>query len=198
MKRIACALLLLSCLLPLQADSSEFIANSTFADGRAHWKGDPQEPDAALGSVDVSSNGSSGSVVINLKKDKWTKIYQIVTVRAKHLDYTVKFVLSDDYKLSAKSGDDMSQADFGDVPGINWTWSLAENEWALILSGGSWGQKYLTPDTTKGKEQTLSGRMSGDLTQGQEAVFLIAFPPGQGSITFHQISLKNGDGGSDQ
>ncbi len=133
----------------------------------------------------MSGSGTSGGVVINLKKDKWRKIYQVFTVRDKKLFYTVSFKLSDDYKLASQNNNDVSPADLGDVPGIGFPWSLPERNWSLIISGGDAPSmdRPLEPDPSKrGQPQTLTGRLT-DLYTNTECVFLIAIPPGEGSVT---------------
>ena len=89
MKTVAFALLVLACVTTLRAD---ILVNSGFTDGRAHWKGDAQPLDQS----DLSSPTTSPGVIITLKKDKWTKIYQVFTTSEKKLRYSVSFKLSSD------------------------------------------------------------------------------------------------------
>ena len=184
-------LLLLTCILPLQAD---ILANSNFADGRAHWKGDAQDAETADShNLARAPSGNSAGVVIKLQKDKWNKIYQNLTLRDAKLLFTITFQLSADYKLTSQNNDDRSAADFSDVPEINKPRILPEQYWRFIMAGGSNVTRTLQPDLTKkGQQQTLSGRFS-DLTINSEAVFLIAFPPGKGSVTLYNVSLSATD-----
>jgi hypothetical protein len=184
-------LLVLACLFPLRAD---ILVNGNFADGRAHWKGDLQDADA-INSASLSTSGSSnsGGVVVQLKKDKWTKIYQTFTIRDPKLYYSVTFQLSDDYKLSSHDAQDYSSIDLGDVPGFNFGWSMSERYWGLLVGGGSYSTKFLMPNAHKtGDQQTLTGRLN-DLTTDSDAVLVLAFPPGEGSVTLYSISLSATD-----
>lgn len=196
MKRIACALLLSACFVPLHADSA-ILVNSSFADGRAHWGGDAKDPDSAdSAALSMSGSGNSGGVIIALKKDKWTKIYQTFTVRSKKLYYTITFQLSDDYKLSETSSD-YTQADLGDIPGMTWQWPLPENAWSVVVDGGAFAQKIIQPDLSKkADQQTVSGHLS-ELSTDLNAVFVLAFPPGEGTVTLHKVALSNTDPGGD-
>ena len=187
-------LLLLLGILPLRAD---ILVNGNFADGHAHWKGDIQDTDAGdSASLSGANSGAAAGVTINLKKDKWTKIYQSFTARNEKL-FTITFQLSADYKLSSRNADDTSSADFSDVPGIYMMWSMSERFWNLLVSGGSFANKILEPDTKKmGQQQTLTGRVS-DLNTDTDSVFLLAFPPGEGSVTLFNIALSPNDPNAD-
>ncbi|HEX4141647.1 MAG TPA: hypothetical protein VHY09_14965, partial [Candidatus Methylacidiphilales bacterium] len=169
------------------------LVNSNFSDGRAHWKGDVQDPDtndlATLGEP-----GAGGGGVVKLIKDKWTKMYQVFVPPDKKLYYTITFQLSSDYKLVNQNNSDTSVADFGDVDAIGFQWTLAEQYWSLITSG-NWmtSTKMLQPSLSKkGQKQTLTGNLT-DLTPQVETAFLIAFPPGEGSVTFYTASLSKDD-----
>jgi hypothetical protein len=189
MKNLAFALILLICAWPLHADTN-ILVNSTFADGHAHWGPDAKDIDSG----DLGASSTPAGAVVQLKKDKWTKIYQVFTVRDKKLYYTITFQLSNDYKLGSQDSKDHSNADLGDIPGIMWQWSLPEHCWSMLIQGGdNYTQDDLEPDRSKlGQSQTLSGHLN-DLHTDVESVFLLAFPPGEGSITFSTVSLSNVD-----
>ena len=186
MKSIAPLLLLLLLLLPLRADQ-DILVNSNFTDGHGHWQGDAKDNDTG----DLSSDTPPPGAVIHLKKDKWTKIYQLFDIRDKKLFYTVSFKLSDDFKFA---GNDYSRADLGDVPGLIFQEQLSENRFTLMIQGGfNFTETQLTPNVSKGTQsQTLTGRINPD-SVGAQACFLIAFPPGEGSVTLTQVSLSNTD-----
>jgi hypothetical protein len=206
MKRTALALLMLASLCSLRADT-DILVNSDFSDGRAHWKGDVQDPDTGgssdlgastdLGASSDSSSGNTAGVVIKLKQDQWTKIFQNFTVRSPKLFYTVTYKLSADYKQESTSYQDTSSADFGDVPGINGTWDLCERYWYLMLPGGNFPTRMLQPDLRKkGQQMTLTGHLNG-LTTDFETSLLLAFPPGQGTVTLYKVQLTNTDPNAD-
>jgi len=189
MKSIACLLLLLCLFLPLRADQ-DILINSNFSDGHSHWEGDAKDVDTG----DLTSDTQPAGAVIHLKKDKWTKIYQLFTVRDKKLYYTVTFQLSNDFKIAPPSEGDYSRADLGDVPGLMYRAQLSESIFTLMIRGGdNFAEASLIPDKSKlGKSQTLTGRVN-PYAIDVESVFLIVFPPGQGTVTLTQASLSNTD-----
>ena len=193
MRNTIFGLLLWMCLGPLHADQ-DILVNSNFADGRAHWKGDAEDADSSdVTNLGEPSSTDSGSAIIKLNSDKWTKLYQVFIPREKKLFYTITFQLSNDYKLPSQNNSDTSAADFTDVEAIGTQWTLAEQYWSLIVTGGMTATQSLQPDLSKkGQKQTLTGRIT-DLTPGVESVFLIAFPPGKGNVTFYAVSLSKDD-----
>jgi hypothetical protein len=189
MKCVAFLLLLLWLLLPLRADQ-DILINSNFSDGHSHWEGDAKDVDTG----DLTSDTQTAGAVIHLKKDKWTKIYQLFTVRNKKLYYTVSFQLSNDFKIAPRSEGDYSRADLGDVPGLMYQAQMSESSFTLMIRGGeNFTQTSLNPDVSKlGKSQTLTGRVNPYVID-VESVFLIVFPPGQGTVTLTQASLSSTD-----
>jgi hypothetical protein len=140
-----------------------------------------------MGGMSTQSPG----VVIKLKPDKWSKIYQTFNNRAPVLYYTVSCKLSDDYALRDKG---TSSPDFGDLPTDYMPWPLLENSWHIFVSGAGFFEttRMLKPDAHKTDTQTMTGRIA-DLKDVDEAVFTIFFPPGSGSITLLNVSLSPTD-----
>ena len=175
----------------------DVLVNGDFSEGRAHWTGDAEEiaaPDTQDASDD-SSDSTAPGVTVTLSKDKWTMIYQGFTVRDPALYYTVTFKLSSDYKLADANKDDQLAADFSDVPGIMKLYTLPTARWSLIYTGtdptneNSIKTKSLAPDTTTTQSQTLTGKLI-NLSEGADANFVIAFPPGEGSVTLTTVQLS--------
>jgi hypothetical protein len=192
MKCIARFLLLVLLLSPLRADQ-DILVNSNFSDGHGHWQGDAKDVETG----DLSSDTPPPGAVVQLKKDKWTKIYQLFTVRDKRLYYTVTFKLSEDFKFDAgggNGGNDYVRADLGDVPGLMFQYQLSENRFTLLVQGGdNFEETPITPNLGKiGQSQTLTGRIN-PYTVGAQSCFVIAIPPGEGTVTFTQVSLSNVD-----
>jgi hypothetical protein len=189
MTSIARLLLLLLLLSPLRADQ-DILVNSGFTDGHGHWQGDAKDVDTG----DLSSDTPPPGAVVHLKKDKWTKIYQLFTIRDKKLFYTISFKLSDDFKIATTQGGDYSRADLGDIPGSMFQWELSESSFTLLIQGGdNYQETQLRPNLSKlGQSQTLTGHINPD-TLGVQAVFLLVFPPGEGTVTLTQASLSNVD-----
>jgi hypothetical protein len=190
MKSIARLLLLVLLLSPLRADQ-DILVNSNFTEGHGHWQGDAKDVDTG----DLSSDTPPPGAVVHLKKDKWTKIYQLFTVRDKKLFYTVSFKLSDDFKMGDGSrSNDYSRADLGDVPGLMFQEQLSESRFTLLIQGGdNYEESPLTPNLAKiGQSQTLTGRINPYVV-GAQSCFVIAIPPGEGTVTFTQVSLSATD-----
>ncbi|HEY8943889.1 MAG TPA: hypothetical protein VIM73_06500, partial [Polyangiaceae bacterium] len=191
MKSIAPFLLLLLLLLPLRADK-DILVNSSFTDGHAHWQGDAKDVETG----DLSSDTPPPGAVIHLKKDKWTRMFQLFTIRDKSLFYKVSFKLSDDFKIPQPHGNDYVRADLGDVPGLMFQEELSDSAFTLMVQGGdNFQETTIRPDATKlDQSQTFTGRIN-PYTTGVQAVFIIVFPPGEGTVTLSQASLSYTDPG---
>ncbi len=189
MKATAFALLVFALMVPLWAD---ILVNGNFADGRAHWKGDAQEPDTG---GDLTNPNPQGGVVINLKKDKWSKIYQTFSTHEKKLHYSITFTLSSDYQPDRDQPQSSGFAEtpgLDDIEGVPIYYARGQGSWMGIIAQtgrGSWSFR-LRPDANKTDAQTLSGTIEGATDENDDMTVVFAFPPGSGSITLTNISLK--------
>jgi hypothetical protein len=191
MKLLLLGLLVFASSISLRAD---ILANSGFADGRAHWKGDAKDVN-----TDNLGAGSQVGVTITLKKDKWTKIYQMFTTHEKKVQYSISFTLSSDYHVEHDSSEGSSSimgpsAGLQDIDGMYPLYlSTYSTSWVLIVqqfgSGGS-SFIYLRPDTKNADSQTLTGKIRGFTDSTDEKILVLAFPPGEGSITLTNVSLS--------
>jgi hypothetical protein len=193
MKRAILALLALTSFFWLHADQ-DILVNSNFSEGHAHWRGDAQDPDSGstdLGAINnTDSGGNTGGVIIKLKADGWTKIYQSFQVHSDVIFYQITYKLSNDYKQRSNNMQDTSQADFGEVPGFDGAWSLFEKNWYILIPGGSYTERRLDPDQRKkNKAVTMTGRLTG-LTKDDDTQFVLAFPPGKGTVTLFKVALS--------
>jgi len=196
MKALAFAVLVLAFTLPLRAD---ILANGNFADGRAHWKGDAKEIDANANNL---TTGNPSGVTVTLKKDKWTKIYQTFNTHAKKVQYSITFTLSPDYQVQQTtyngSSGNMSGGTAGldDIEGMPYLYGYSyRGAWLFVVREfGTPGSTYLhpLPDPKKSGSQTLTGNIQG-LTDTAEKILVLAFPPGEGSVTLTSISLTPDD-----
>ncbi len=175
---------------------ADVLVNSDFSEGRAHWGGDAEDI-AARNPFDPSGNDTpTTGVMIKLKKDKWTMIYQSFPVRTPALYYTIAFKLSRDYKLAGK-GDDEEAGDFSGVPGIMQLYNVPIGHWTLFYTGtdptdaASIKMKNLDPKGST-KIQTLTGKLI-NLANGADANLILAFPPGKGSVTLTTLELSPTD-----
>ena len=191
MKLILTIVSLFAGILSLQADT---LANGNFAEGRAHWKGDAKEsPSADAPNLSSGSSALSGCVVIDLKKNAWTKIYQVFPTQETQLYYNINFRLSADYKIpTAEEAPKYDSPDLSDLPiGQGRSWYLQKFHWSMLVTPLD---QRLVNDTRlqpkSGTElQNLTGKLN-PLPGNGEAIFLLLFPPGEGSITLYNISLS--------
>jgi hypothetical protein len=193
MKALALALLLGASMISLQAD---ILVNGNFADGRAHWKGDAQDPDTG---GDLSTNPTpQGGVVVTLKKDKWTKIYQTFTTHEKKLHYSITFILSADYqpdRHQPQSSGFAPTPGLDDIDGVPIYFAENDGSWMGIIAqtGINSSLFSLQPDLKKADAQTLSGYIQGAPDENNDMTIVFAFPPGAGSVTINKVALTSGD-----
>jgi hypothetical protein len=125
-------------------------------------------------------------------------MYQSFTVREPVLYYTIVFKLSKDYKLANPASDDSSAGDFSNVPGIMQLYDVPLRHWTLFYTGTdptdstSIKEKHLDPAATPSKIQKLSGKLI-NLANGADANLILAFPPGNGSVTLKLLELSPTD-----
>jgi hypothetical protein len=190
MKALALFILLaFASVVSLQAD---ILANGDFSDGHAHWKGDAQDPDTG---GDLTANPSSNAgVIIKLKKDKWTKIYQSFSTHEKKLRYTITFTLGADYSPEAHPvvSDMGPSAGLDDIDGVYPYYGYSyRGNWMCIAAQGGFGRASfsLRPDPTKTGSQSLTGLISGPPDEHDDMIIVFAFPPGEGTINLTKIEL---------
>ena len=187
MKAIASALLLFACIISLHAD---ILVNGDFSDGRAHWKGDAEDPDTG-GDLSSASAKQSG-VTITLKKDKWTKIYQSFSTREKKLHYSITFTLSPDYEpdKSLPQGSMAPSPGLDDIEGLYPLYGYGSGAWMCILAQGYNESSFvLHPNEKKTGSQTLTGVVPGAPDATNDMIIVFAFPPGEGTITLTKVEL---------
>ena len=196
MKVIAWALLILTWIVPLQAD---ILANSDFADGPAHWQGDAEAITTPESLADPSA--APPGVVISLKPDRWTKIYQTFTAPVDFLKYTIILKLSPDYSADLLKDTPASQPHLPAPPGLT---DLPGYTCATIangITGDSMAAVFVTEpnstgiypiqlDLNKSGSQTFSDTIGGDFSEGKASI-VVAFPPGRGSVILTTVSLNN-------
>jgi hypothetical protein len=173
------------------------ILNSDFSDGKTHWHGDGDAPDAG------------GKLVITLKPDKWTVVRQNFSANAPALKLKVTYSLSDDCTLG-KTGDTLTppltstaleEACGLDNSIYNVTFEKYELWTVLIVSGGSLmsedpvynfhsGSGYQSQNTTDASgEKTFTTQLSQWSGQFASDDLCLCFPPGQGTVTLTGVQL---------
>ena len=188
----ALALFVLVAFVSVLSLRADILANGDFSDGHAHWKGDAQDPDTG---GDLSANPSTNAgVIIKLKKDKWTKIYQRFSTHEKKLQYTITFTLGADYApdLHPVESNMYGSPGLDDIEGV-YPYYGYENggNWMCITAQGGFGRASfsLHPDLKKTGSQSVSGVVAGPPDEHDDMTIVFAFPPGEGSITLTKIEL---------
>jgi hypothetical protein len=169
----------------LRAD--DILLNGNFTDGKTHWHGDGDSPD------------TGGRLVITLKPDKWTVVYQNFSFDSSELQLKLTYALSDDCTLAKGSGDKLV------TPltslGLEEATGMANNifnvtlprrtAWMVLLVGGGMMESeepvFLRRDAKDPRTfiTTLSewnGKFIND-------ALCLAFPPGQGTVTLTDVEL---------
>jgi hypothetical protein len=167
--------LLLVLALPLQAD---ILANGSFADGTAHWRGDAHE-------------STSGGIIIQLDPVKWTSVSQTFNTQEPNLDFAVTFQTSDDY--ASKVGSLLSQSAIANLTGILYKKAIGvgPNSWLVMIVDPAAREMHYGRVPVKPGEahpQTQNGPMA-NLVAHEEKTLYLAFPPGAGSITLLHVEL---------
>jgi hypothetical protein len=176
----------------------DVLVNGDFSEGRAHWGGDAENLAAPDGTTAADSGSAPAGVTVTLKKDGWTMIYQSFTIRDPELYYTITFKLSADYKLANPGSHDEAAGDFSNGPGLMRFYDVSLGHWSLITTGtdptdeNSIRVKSLDPDVTSAQSQTLTGKLI-NLNNDADASLILAFPPGEGSVTLTTVSLSPTD-----
>jgi hypothetical protein len=172
--------------LPL-AHGGDILLNGDFSDGKTHWHGDGDAPD------------TGGRLVITLKPDKWSIVYQDFNAESAQLRIKITYSLSDDCSLVAKKSDDamvppLTADGFEDATGLqtgisNVTLSGDESWMVLVISGG-WLQQenpvFIKPGSNPRTFTATLSQWSGHFINDS---LCLAFPPGQGTVTITKVEL---------
>ena len=169
----------------LKADD---IANGDFAAGKAYWKGDVKEmPSSLTGKPDPG-------VIVQMKKDKTTSLYQLFRSKQSHVSYSITLQLSPDFKsfdLPAGGSIGFSVPDlpwplFITTFGKKWQFCVVQN---YSVPKRAIMNEQIQPTSETSKLVTLTGKVPV-LATNCETLVLLAFPPGEGSVTVKAISLN--------
>jgi hypothetical protein len=188
MKKLA-LLLLLATTFIARADTN-ILANSDFADGTAHWRGDGSSAGGPDSDNPLNSNPGSG-ITIQLKSS-CAYISQDFSTRETSLAYTITCKLSSDYQSTGwASGagltDILSQL-FG--VRINGSIKSEPASWLVIVMDPHQAKmcySYFTPKPSP-NPQTITGTIP-HLLEFAEKSFYLVLPPGQGSVSLMKVSL---------
>jgi uncharacterized protein len=174
-----------------QAQGDELLNNSNFALGNSHWDGDGEKiiqdttdhADPNLDSTDPTG------LTVKLKSAKWTKVTQDFDSRSGNLRLIIVYSVSLDFKLSDRGND------YTDLPqniDLSYWDPFATNTgtWvAMLCDVAGRHQTYveIPPPPAASNSQTFTHVLTA--TSDQKKTICLAFPPGQGTITLHKVSL---------
>lgn len=180
---------------PGTALAGPIILNGDFADGKTHWHGAGDPPDAG------------GKLVVNLKADAWTVVYQEFSATAPTLKLKVKYSLSDDCTIGRRSDDllpPLTRMGLEEACGIdNGIYDITPSKWedwmVLAVSGGSvidhcpvYGNQngsYSNNVEDQGGQKTFTTTVSSWNKTFDRVQLCLCFPPGKGSVTLNSVEL---------
>jgi len=186
----------------LRADT--ILVNGDFSQGKAHWKGDAK--DAASGdmtdiSTSMSDQGASSGMMVQLKPNDWTYVSQDFNTRETTLVFSMAYKTSSDFSLANGNGGD------GSIGGIEAILerlvgfplqrkdiSIHKGAALVVVSDPSQNLViYAASKLSSGADQQKSAVKIDGLMAHEDKTFFLAFPPGQGTITFQNIALTKPD-----
>ena len=187
------AALTLALLIPLGLLQAEpILQNSDFLDGMAHWYGDCRTTaDMAADSDDPAIQASTPKpgLVVKLRSGSWTKVQQDFATPPGTLNLAITYTVSPDLKFSTSPDDYTNMT--GAVGFTAWrAYPTQIAHWCVLMCDVAAGHAnisqflpQITPDP-----QTVQGTFSR-LKSNEQKTICLAFPPGQGTVTFQNISL---------
>ena len=194
MNKLTFAFVALLALLPLRADN--WLQNGDFANGADHWRGDGRSPaDITAAATDPFAKPDpllSKGLIIPLKAHSWTKISQNFRTKSADLELTINYVFSPGLTLSDR------EDDYVNVPKqidnlIFLSFNLPVRQCMVLFSDLSNGVKGIhydfTPKFGTTEVQTLHAEVNG-LTQLEDEVITISFPPGTGNVILQSVALE--------
>ena len=164
---------------------ADILANGDFTNGSANWSGDR------------ITNTDATDLVIPLKHDNWTKIYQTFNTKETCLKLTVSFSLSDDSSMLPKNSTIQFYVSDGVVKDI--TGIQTKTEMAKMPMGGFFAVIVDPPTNTIDFSIMKSAPIVDSQTsQGffyhlmahEEKTFYLCFPPGTGTVTLTHVALE--------
>jgi hypothetical protein len=173
------------------ARADDIILNSNFADGKTHWHGDGDAPDAG------------GRLVVTLKPDKWTVVSQNFSAGGTTLKLKITYALSSDCTLG-QTGDKpippltpegLEEACGLENTNIQVTFPRNELFAALVVEDGWIHSRNFVLNSDR---QSATANADGSSTYTSpliswigfnDANLCLCFPPGQGTVTLTAVAL---------
>jgi len=194
--------------------SQETMENADMSDGSTHWHGDCKPAGADEMTDFVTHPTNLKGITIDLHSTSWTKVKQEIHRYASSGSQilTIVYQTSPDLKFSTLDRDYTNIGPIIDLPGANIPPSIGQitalidmppNQRAVLSSTANNTNTYtifsdkvtsarFAPKTDQ-SPQTFTAQLNPPpATQDDNPIFVIAFPPGSGSITISKISLLPG------
>lgn len=210
--------LIFSGLLIGQDDQTdETMENADMSDGTTHWHGDCQVAGTdSTNDFITNSGGSAKGIVVNLHAMSWTKVTQEIHEYKGHKGWkqlTIVYQATPDLKFSTRSADYGNLGPIIGFGGMNLPAIMGQATALIDMPPGSRAsfstsatQNIITiyqdrvvsssfAPKADGQTQTFTAQWNPPAaTQDDNPTFVLAFPPGNGTITLLKISLLPGQG----
>jgi hypothetical protein len=192
MKTLLLTLLVLACILPLQADN--WVQNGDFADGINHWRGNGRSPadfaqDNPLGKPDPFT---SKGLIISLRPGEWNKVQQDFHGKSQSGILTIIYMVSPDLTFSVKPNDYVNIPDRIHYDSWN-PFNTPAGDWVVMMAdfGSAHGKYYeIQPKLGSSAPQGYRTKVSG-LTPLEDKTITLAFPPGAGTVVILGVFLTD-------
>jgi len=162
--------------------AGDILLNGNFQDGKTHWHGDGDAPDVG------------GSLVITLKPDKWTVVYQDFSAEVSQMRLKITYSYSDDCTLAKPRPSDELVPPL-DAHGLEAATGMQNSigsinlpngaSWMVVMASGGWyrGEHPVRDNASDSNPRTYSTTLSEWTRQFNRDDLCLAFPPGQGTVT---------------
>jgi hypothetical protein len=191
MKAISFALLVLTSVIPLQADEN-LIQNGDFTDGITHWRGNGRTPAdfAPANPFDKPDPFTSKGLIIPLRHRDWDKVAQDFKGKNTSGVLTITYRVAPDLVFSDKAEDYQNMPYQLHYDGWQPVATPPAN-WVVFLTdfGTTHGTYWtIAPKLGSGDVQTFSAQLSG-LTPFSDKTITLGFPPGSGNLVILSVTL---------
>jgi hypothetical protein len=178
----------------LAVADANLLRNGDFSSGIAHWEGDCHTADngteVELGAMDSNSSGNNG-VTVKLRLGDWTKVTQDFDGGIGEYNLTITYSVSPNLKFSNKRDDYVNGVGKAGITAFV-AFNSEPGQWIVLLSDRGAGHCLywtITPKVDAPGSQTISLKVHLDSDDTNKKAFCLIFPPGDGVITLHNISL---------
>ncbi len=195
MKLLFFAFLLTIVAAPLRAD--DWLSNGDFSSGKDHWYGQAKWPEdfAAADPFSTADPLTAKGMIIPLKSSSWVAAFQDFKGKTATAVLKITFVIAPNTTFSTQPDDYKNMPDK-----IGWdSWkpfNTPAGSFVVFISEiqQGHGRYFLVhPKTTDTGEQTFSAPVSG-MTPWSPKTIALAFPPGDGELVIHSVSMTDPGG----